>query len=37
MDSLNEKNIKLQFEVKKYKVEKDDIFFMNLKEIINVL
>ena len=37
MDSLNEKNIKLQLEVKKYKAEKDDILSMNSKETINVL
>lgn len=37
LESLNEKNMKLQLEVKKYKAEKDDILSMNSKETINVL
>ena len=37
MESLNEKNIKLQLEIKRYKAEKEDILSMNSKETINVL
>lgn len=37
MESLNEKNIKLQLEIKRYKAEKDDMLSMNSKETINVL
>lgn len=37
MESLNEKNIKLQLEIKRHKAEKDDILSTNSKETINVL
>ena len=37
MESLNEKNLQLQLEIKKYRAEKDDILSMNSKETINVL
>lgn len=37
MESLNEKNVKLQLEIKRYKAEKDDILSMTSKETINVL
>ena len=37
MESLNEKNFKLQLEIKRYKAEKDDILSMNSKETISVL
>lgn len=37
MESLNEKNMKLQLEVKRYKAEKEGILSMNSKETVNVL
>ena len=37
IESLSEKNIKLQLEVKKHKAEKDDILSKNSKETIDVL